>query len=217
MRDYLENSVAGPTVLAPEAARRNFEEFKSSTELRQYAEKMRASGDMDESALAYRKIIEFQNEKAANQLGLINPGMSAQDKALLSGLIGDVQSVTPSMPNSVGGGRRNGGITNTEEWSVPNDAKNKFPEPWGDGSVNKKGVGVRWQDPENPGNGVRIDKGNLNNTQPAQQVDHVVVRSNGKVVGSDGSPISGSVKQSPEKAHIPLIDYIKWKKWNSRN
>lgn len=34
-----------------------------------------------------------------------------------------------------------------------------------DSSHNKKGVGFWWQDPNNKGNGVRIDKGDLNVSQ----------------------------------------------------
>lgn len=100
-------------------------------------------------------------------------------------------------------------------WEVPIAATQKFPSSWGAGELNNKGVGIRWQDPKNLGNGVRIDQGNPNNSQVVQQVDHVVVRSNGKVIGADGRPIGGSIKQNHEAAHIPLSDYVKWKKWNS--
>ncbi|WP_192816485.1 hypothetical protein [Cupriavidus basilensis] len=82
---------------------------------------------------------------------------------------------------------------------------------------NKKGVGFRWQDPKNQGNGVRIDKGDPNVSQPTQQVDHVIVRSNGKVIGRDGKPIEGSIKYNAAQAHIPLSEYKKWKNWNSPN
>ncbi|MEV0700015.1 putative T7SS-secreted protein [Saccharopolyspora sp. NPDC050389] len=98
-------------------------------------------------------------------------------------------------------------------WEDP-AVQEKLPAEWGDGSATKKGVGQRWQDPNDPGNGVRIDQGNPNNSQPTQQVDHVIVREHGKVIGRDGEPISGSVKQNPEEAHIPLSEWKQWKSWN---
>ncbi len=79
-------------------------------------------------------------------------------------------------------------------------------------SVTNKGVGYHWNSPK--GDGIRIDKGNLNNSQIYQQVDHVVVNSGGKVIGRDGKPISGSIKQNAYEAHIPLTDWLKWKEWN---
>jgi hypothetical protein len=102
-----------------------------------------------------------------------------------------------------------------QPWSVPRDVKDKFPESWGAGVPNKKGVGERWQDPANPGNGVRVDQGNPLNSQVVQQVDHVVVRSDGRVIGRDGQPIQGSIRDNPEAAHIPVSEYRKWETWFS--
>ena len=82
------------------------------------------------------------------------------------------------------------------------------------GSPNQSGTGTRWQDPDNPGNGVRIDRGNPNNSQPSQQEDHVVVRHNGRVIGRHGSPIDGSIAENYEQAHIPLSEYETWSTWN---
>jgi RHS repeat-associated protein len=92
--------------------------------------------------------------------------------------------------------------------------QNKFPGNW-TSKPNKKGVGTRWQDPNNPGNGVRIDQGNPNHSLPSQQVDHVVVRLNGRVIGQDGIPINGSVAENAENAHIPLSEYENWSTWHS--
>lgn len=116
---------------------------------------------------------------------------------------------------SGGNGRELSTLTRTgEHWRVPQSVVDRFPKEWEVG-LNKKGVGYRWQDPKNQGNGVRIDKGNSEVSQPIQQVDHVIVRSNGRVIGRDGKPIEGSIKDSPEQAHIPLSEYQKWKTWNS--
>ncbi|UNO42984.1 pre-toxin TG domain-containing protein [Streptomyces sp. MST-110588] len=93
------------------------------------------------------------------------------------------------------------------------DAWHKVPESLkGYESVTRKGVGYRWNDGK--GNGIRIDKGNPNNPQKYQQVDHVVINSGGKVVGRNGKQISGSIENDPREAHIPLDEWVKWKEWN---
>lgn len=92
----------------------------------------------------------------------------------------------------------------------------KFPTTWGPGKPNKSGVGWRWFDPDNPvGNGVRIDQGNPSSPFPTQRVDHVVVRRDGKVLGRNGQPIEGSIKEDPINAHIPLSEYQNWSTWHS--
>ena len=101
-------------------------------------------------------------------------------------------------------------------WDVPDTTISKLPEGW-NASPNKKGVGFRWQDPKNQGNGVRIDKGEPGISQPTQQVDHVIVRSNGQVIGRDGKPVIGTIKENAEQVHIPLSEYKKWKTGNSPN
>jgi RHS repeat-associated protein len=90
----------------------------------------------------------------------------------------------------------------------------KVPEDWGPGLPNKKGVGTRWTDPSNPGNGVRIDQGNPDSPLPSQQSDHVVVRNGGRIIGPDGKPIVGSLSENPQ-AHIPLSEWLNWTNWNS--
>jgi hypothetical protein len=90
----------------------------------------------------------------------------------------------------------------------------KVPVEWGDGIPNKKGAGTRWTDPNNPGNGIRIDEGVPKSPWSAQQVDHVVVRSDGQVIGRSGEPLSGSIKQNPVEAHIPLDEWVEWRIWN---
>jgi hypothetical protein len=93
--------------------------------------------------------------------------------------------------------------------------KVKAPDSWGEGIPNKKGVGFRWQDPENPGNGIRVDQGNPQHSFPSQQVDHVIVRRNGQVIGRNGNPINGSIKSDPNNAHIPLGEWKNWSSWYS--
>ena len=98
--------------------------------------------------------------------------------------------------------------------SIISDIEDKIPGEWGEGAETKKGGGWRWTDPNDQGNGVRVDPGNPDNSQPTQKVDHVVVRSGGTVIGRDGSPIPGSIRSNPAEAHIPLSEYRNWSRWN---
>ena len=98
--------------------------------------------------------------------------------------------------------------------SIPG-ARPVMPEEWGGGSFNKKGVGIRWMDPQKPSAcGVRIDQGDPGSPHPSQRVDHVIVRSSGKVIGRDGRPITGRIADDPVNAHIPLSEYRAWRRWN---
>ena len=62
--------------------------------------------------------------------------------------------------------------------------------------------------------GVRIDKGDPASALPSQRVDHVIVRSDGVVLGRDGKPIRGSIEEDAVNAHIPLEAYRTWRSWN---
>ena len=76
-------------------------------------------------------------------------------------------------------------------------------------SPNKKGTGSRFQDPNNKGNRVRVDKGNPNHELPSQQQDHVVQQKNGKTVDKDGNPINAPQPSKTPEAHISLVDWLK--------
>ena len=95
-------------------------------------------------------------------------------------------------------------------WQIPKTIISRFPKTWSV-NPNRKGIGFRWSDPNNKGNGVRVDKGNPDHSHAAQRVDHVVVRSNGRIIGRDGKPVQGSIKQNYNNAHIPLSEYMGWK------
>jgi hypothetical protein len=91
----------------------------------------------------------------------------------------------------------------------------KVPSEWGPGMANRDLGGTRWFDPSAPeANGIRIDEGVPHSPFPSQQVDHVIVRSGGRILGPDGKPIVGSLKQNPD-AHIPLSDWLNWTSWNA--
>lgn len=99
---------------------------------------------------------------------------------------------------------------------IAQEVRDKVPSSWGAGAPTRKGGGTRWSDPVNRGNGLRIDPGDPTAMNPSQRVDHVVVRSDGKVLGRDGQPIGGSIREDPLNAHIPLSEYRTWTGWNSR-
>ena len=100
-------------------------------------------------------------------------------------------------------------------WDPGGAATGKVPSSWGSGAATKKGVGIRWTDPKNEGNGIRIDAGNPANTQVTQKVDHVIVRHNGQVIGRNGAPINGDIKTNAIDAHIPLSEWLTWSNWFS--
>ncbi|MDO5068345.1 MAG: hypothetical protein Q4D96_13795, partial [Propionibacteriaceae bacterium] len=90
----------------------------------------------------------------------------------------------------------------------------KLPDSWGPGIPNNKGIGTRWFDPAAlKSNGIRADQGRPDSHYQTQQVDHVIVRSGGKVIGPDGKPIPGKIDQNWE-AHIPLDDWLGWSTWD---
>jgi filamentous hemagglutinin len=105
--------------------------------------------------------------------------------------------------------------SNPDSWNVPDAAIDKIPNEWGESKPNKKKEGFRWTDPENKGNGIRIDKGDPNHRFTNQQVDHVVINYNGKVIGRDGEPIKGSIRNDADNAHISLSEWQNWQNWNS--
>ena len=92
-----------------------------------------------------------------------------------------------------------------------------IPETWTErkGKPSKNPRSTIYEDPNNPkGNRVRVDAGNPNVTNVTQRIDHVVVHSNGRVIGRDGQPIPGNIKENYEQAHIPLDEYNTWSSWN---
>lgn len=98
---------------------------------------------------------------------------------------------------------------------IPAGVAKRFPERFGLGRDGKKAGAWRWEDPLDQGNAVRIDPGNPSSKFPIQQVDHVIVRSKGTVIGRDGKPINGSTDSDPVNAHIPLSDHARWRSWNA--
>lgn len=90
----------------------------------------------------------------------------------------------------------------------------KIPGDWGLGTVTKKkGFGVRWADPKNANETIRIDRGDPRSPFPSQRVDHVIINHGGRTIGRDGRPISGAIREDPVMAHIPLSEWLQWSTW----
>ncbi|ROP60167.1 VENN motif-containing pre-toxin protein [Enterobacter sp. BIGb0383] len=172
-------------------------------------------GQADQIADSQKAYDAWKIGYIADKLG-VSPGVVELTSTGFN--IGLIVAATSQAGKVVGNNLTQAGKNATDvAWRVPDSVSNKFPSGWGNATENKKGVGFRWQDPNNKGNGVRIDQGNPNISQPTQQVDHVIVRNNGKVIGRDGKSIQGSIADNAENAHIPLSEYKKWKNWNSPN
>ncbi len=78
----------------------------------------------------------------------------------------------------------------------------------------KKGEGLVWKDKINY---LKISRGYALASYPPQQVDHVIVRRHGRVIGTKGQMIEKTVKapnpkQAPE-ASIPLSEWLAWNSW----
>ncbi len=104
-------------------------------------------------------------------------------------------------------------------WQPPSAVVDRVPREWGLGQPNKKADGWRWAGTERAASGmpidnIRIDRGVPDSQFEYQRVDHVVVQSGGAVLGRDGRPVRGSIRNNPE-VHIPLTDWMTWARWNS--
>ena len=73
-------------------------------------------------------------------------------------------------------------------------------------SVSNKGRGVRLSNPSKPGDQVRIETGNKNSPNPAQQGPYVKETRDGKVRDANGGVVARSDASAPE-AHIPADEY----------
>jgi GNAT superfamily N-acetyltransferase len=77
-----------------------------------------------------------------------------------------------------------------------------IPRNWGRELADKK-EGIRYVDPKNRGNDVRIQRGNPNSQYPNQRGDYVRWKKNGQWLDKNGRP---SIDK--EKTHIPLDEFI---------
>lgn len=134
---------------------------------------------------------------------------AGQDQVAMAGDQSQVVAQTQSGGSGLGSGAA------ASEWPALRQGAARVPSEWGEGRQNRKkrSPGFRWEDPQDPGNGIRIDKGNPGAEYPSQRVDHVVVRRGGRILGQDGAPIQGALKAHPE-GHIPLDEWMTWKDWD---
>ncbi|WP_375333419.1 hypothetical protein [Candidatus Tisiphia endosymbiont of Xenochironomus xenolabis] len=74
-----------------------------------------------------------------------------------------------------------------ENWPQLSKLVEKVPGEFGVAIPNKKNIGLRWQMQDKDGmHNIRIDKADLLSDYPIQQVDHVIVSYNGKVIDYTG-------------------------------
>ncbi|WP_182112705.1 MULTISPECIES: putative T7SS-secreted protein [unclassified Actinotalea] len=112
--------------------------------------------------------------------------------------------------------QRTPGWMTPDGWPVPAwlaDAAQRIPESWGPAATNSRGVGFRWFSEDLVSHGVRIDEGNALHAFETQHVAHVVVRRDGRLIGRDGVPISGSLDARFDMGHIPLTEWMTWREW----
>ena len=75
------------------------------------------------------------------------------------------------------------------------------PEEW-IRKKSKKGDGVKYIDPDNPHNDIRIQKGNPNSKWKNSQEDYIRWKRDGQWLDRNGKPSS-----DPEKTHIPIKNF----------
>ena len=114
-------------------------------------------------------------------------------------------------------GQRTAGTMSTKDWAVPEwlaEAAKKVPAEWGVALPNRDGIGFRWFDHSDT-NGVRVDEGEPGHEFPSQRHRHVLVRADGQVVARDGGTVAGRVSESPDRAHVPLEEWMEWSTWKT--
>ncbi|MCC5864877.1 MAG: RHS repeat-associated core domain-containing protein, partial [Wenzhouxiangella sp.] len=82
--------------------------------------------------------------------------------------------------------------------------QHRLPSSLGAGSPAGKQIGCRWLTQRHQ---VRVMCGNPNSPNPAQRVDCVQLRVDGKVIGRNGQPLASG---SQPQAHIPFHEWRTW-------
>jgi len=78
-----------------------------------------------------------------------------------------------------------------------------IPKSW-EKMPSRRGEGVKYVDPKNAGNEVRVQRGNSSNSQPGQRQDYVTWKRNGQHLDKNGKQVP---RQSLE-SHIPVDKFI---------
>lgn len=74
-----------------------------------------------------------------------------------------------------------------DSWQTLPEYLDKIPSGFGEPKYNQKDPGFRWQMKDEYGtHNIRIDKGDLGAKHPTQQVDHVIISYNGRIVDKTG-------------------------------
>ena len=171
-------------------------------------------------AQSVQDFAQYVQQAAENALALVGQGIGVVQDIALTMVITCIQTVGSQAIDLAIGQHGEGvkwpGPTANNAWEdALEEAGEKVPAEWGQGEPNAKGEGKRWHDPDEKGNGVRVDKGDPNNPNPSQQVDHVNVHSGGKTLGPDGKPLTSPKPSKDPASHIPLSDWLRWTSWNS--
>jgi RHS repeat-associated protein len=119
-----------------------------------------------------------------------------------------------------GGGKGKSGTPRGPGWFPYGTSK--IPSEWSGPSMTRKfkkdptKEGFVWRAPKGQ-DSVRIDRGDPNSQWGTQQVDHVVINSNGRIVGRGGKllPAGAKIQNYPKEAHIPLSEWQTWRSWNA--
>ncbi|MBS0224341.1 MAG: hypothetical protein JSR91_26775 [Proteobacteria bacterium] len=81
-----------------------------------------------------------------------------------------------------------------------------IPDEW-IAKPSKKQGGMRYFNPKNAHDQVRVMPGNPKSPNPFQQRPYIVDRNNGRVMDRNGQPIEGANPEKSPDAHIPYEDY----------
>jgi len=81
-----------------------------------------------------------------------------------------------------------------------------IPDDW-IAKPSKKNGGVRYFNPKNKHDQVRVMPGNPKSPNPRQQRPYVIDQKNGSIVDKNGRPIGGAKPDMSPDAHIPLEDF----------
>jgi len=98
----------------------------------------------------------------------------------------------------------------------------KIPSGWSGPSMTRKykknpaKEGFVWRAPKGQ-DSVRIDRGDPGSQWSTQQVDHVVINSDGRIVGKGGKllPAGARIQDYPKEAHVSLSEWQTWRSWNA--
>ena len=155
------------------------------------------STGMESGSVAYNSVVLLTQARASD-----NSPERAEDERQALTIIGEVAMVIPAA-RAAGLAYRAWRFANRLDRARQGKLKGWIETP------NKKGQGARFQDPNNRGNRVRIDKGKPSHELPSQRRDHVVEQRGGATIDRNGNPIEAPKPTKTPEAHVPLKEWLK--------